>query len=327
MFVPTDPRPRRAAPRPRGPLAAVLALALACGLAGRAGAGTTTGFAFLDLPAGARIAALGGAGAALADGPDALFWNPAGIASAVAVTGSRGRIAFDHHESIQSFRQEIVGGVIQKAGDGIGLALNAHYTEGIEQRDELGNLLGSFGADDFAVAFGYAATAAPGLRLGGALQWAHEDLGGSGASALGLSAGGLYALPSVAGLTLGASVRNLGGSPSFKTVTGADGAKVPQPLTVSAGATYGHAKANGFGWRAAADVLQLKGDSMEGRLGLEVSPIPSLSLRAGWMLGQDAADLTAGAGIAVGRFDVDYAFVPYHDNLGSSHRFALGAQL
>jgi len=319
MFVPTSVR--------LSPFAILLAACCLGAGAPRAHAGTTTGFAFLDLPAGARIAALGGAGASLAEGPEALFWNPAGIAPATAVTGSRGRIAFDHHESIQSFRQEIVGGVLQKAGDGIGLALNAHYTESIEERDALGNLTGSFGADDLAVVFGYAATLSPGLRLGGGLQWAHEDLAGIGASALGLSAGALYAVPSLAGLTLGASVRNLGGSPSFETADGAEGSKVPQPMTVSAGASYGHAKPGGLSWRAAADALKLKGDSMEGRLGLEVAPIPSLALRAGWMLGQDAADLTAGAGIVVGRFDIDYAYVPYHDDLGSSHRIALGARL
>jgi hypothetical protein len=289
-------------------------------------AGTTTGFAFLDLPAGARIAALGGAGATLADGPTALFWNPAGLAPAEAADGSRGMVAFDHHESIQSFRQEIVGAVLQKGGDGLGAALNAHYTEAIEERDALGNLLGTFGATDLALAVGIAKAAGPGLRLGGALQWAHENLGGSGASALGLSLGGLYDVPGTKGLTLGASMRNLGPSPSFKADDGSDGAKVPQPFTLSAGASYGRA-AGRVAWRAAADVVKLKGDSMEARLGLELSPMPSLALRAGWMLGQDAADLTAGAGIAVGRFDVDYAFVPYHDDLGSSHRIALGARL
>lgn len=292
-------------------------------LAAPALAGTTTGFAFLELPAGARVAALGGAGATLAGGPSALFWNPAGIAPAEAWTDrSHGLASFDHHESIQSFRQEIVGGVLQKGGDGLGLALNAHYTDAIDQRDELGNLTGTFGASDFAVAFGLAKTAAPGLRLGGALQWTHEDLGGNGASAFALSAGGLYALPSVAGLTLGASLRNLGGSPSFKAVDGSDGASVSQPATFQLGASYGKAT-----WRAAADLVKLKGDSMEERLGLEFRPMPVLALRAGYMIGLDAADLTAGAGIAVGRFDIDYAFVPYHDDLGSSHRFGLEAHL
>jgi hypothetical protein len=304
--------------------AALLVLTLVA--ARSAGAGTTTGFSFLELPAGARIAALGGAGTALTDGPAALFSNPAGLADTAAVAGSQGRVMFDHHESIQKFRQEIVGGVLRKGGDGMGLGLNAHYTEGIPERDALGNLLGTFGADDLAIAFGYAATAAPGLRLGGAVQWAHEDLGASGASAIGISAGGLYALPGISGLTLGAAVRNLGASPSFKTVEGASGEKVPQPLTLSAGATM-VGSAGRLRWLAAADVVKLKGDSIEGRLGLEVLPASALALRAGWMLGQDAANLTAGAGIAVGRFDVDYAFVPYHDNLGSSHRIALGARL
>jgi hypothetical protein len=100
---------------------------------------------------------------------------------------------------------------------------------------------------------------------------------------------------------------------------------VPQPTTFEAGASFGNA--GSFSWRAAADVVKLKGDSMEGRLGLELKPIPTLALRAGWMTGQDAADLTAGAGIAVGRFDIDYAFVPYKDDLGSSHRFGLSARL
>lgn len=310
---------RRAAPS-----AASTALLLLTALP--ASAGTTTGFSFLDLPAGARIAALGGAGAALAEGPVALFWNPAGLAPEEPAAGSRGQAMFDHHESVQEFRQELVGAVLQNGGDGMGLGLNAHYTQAIEERDPLGNLLGTFGATDLAVAFGLAKTAAPGLRLGGALQWTHEVLAGSAASALGLSAGGMYAVPGMSGLTLGASVRNLGKSPAFKAEDGSDGDKVPQPLTLQAGAVYGKSTGS-IRWLAAADLVKLKGDSAEGRLGLEVSPLASLALRAGWMLGQDAADLTAGAGIAVGRFDIDYAFVPYHDQLGSSHRIALGARL
>jgi hypothetical protein len=303
----------------------LLASALLAALAAPASAGSETGFAFLELPAGARVAAMGGAGATLAEGPAALFWNPAGIAPAIPAAGSHGRASFDHHESIQTFRQELVGGVLEKDGDGIGLGLNAHYTEGIDERDELGNLLGTFGATDFAVVFGMSKTASPGLRLGGALQWTHEDLAGVGASAFGLSGGLLWDPVAIEGLRIGASVRNIGPSPSFKAPDGSDGASVSQPTTFEAGASFGNA--GSFSWRAAADVVQLKGESMEGRLGLEIKPIPSLALRAGWMTGQDAADLTAGAGVAVGRFDIDYAFVPYKDDLGTSHRFGLTARL
>src|SRR6185436_5586478 len=37
------------------------------------------GFAFLEVPAGARAAALGGAYASVATGAEAAFWNPAGL--------------------------------------------------------------------------------------------------------------------------------------------------------------------------------------------------------------------------------------------------------
>jgi hypothetical protein len=300
---------------------AVLALAA---LIRPAGAGTTTGFAFLDLPAGAQHAALGGSGVAWASGPMALWWNPAGLAPANAAEGAGGSVVADHNEGILSFRQELVGGQMVRGKTGIGLALNAHYTEAIDQRDALGNLLGSFGATDLAAALGFAGVAAPGLRVGGAVNWVHETIAGDAASALGLSAGGIYDVPGIKGLSLGAAVRNLGKSPSFKTDTGADGAPVEQPLTLTAGAAYG-GRLGSMRFRAAADAVKLRGDSGEGRLGLEVEPSPTFALRGGWMLGQDAADLTAGLGVVVGRFHIDYAFVPYHQNLGASHNASLAA--
>ncbi len=297
---------------------------MASGLRGGAWAGTTTGFAFLDLPAGARQAALGGTGVASASGPLALFWNPAGLASAAGGDHASGRVVADHNEGILSFRQELVGGQVVRGATSIGLALNAHYTQAIDQRDALGNLVGSFGATDMAAALGFAGQAAPGLRLGGAVNWVHEDIAGFAASALGVSAGGIYDVAGLKGLSLGASVRNLGKSPAFKTDTGADGAPVEQPLTLSAGATYA-GRMGHVAFRAAADAVKLRGDSGEGRLGLEVDPTPALALRGGWMLGQDAADLTAGLGVAVGRFRIDYAFVPYHQDLGNSHHASLEA--
>jgi hypothetical protein len=302
------------------------AISLAAFTATSTQAGTETGFAFLTLPAGARAAALGGAFTALADDPTAVFWNPAGVAARTAV-GERGEIAVSgvHHESIQNFRQDLVAATWRRADDGLSLGFNAHYTGRLEGADEIGNPLGPFGASDFAVLGGYATTAGSGLRLGGALGWVSETIAGSSASTLSFSLGGLYAPAGVRGLTLGAAVRNLGGSPRFATQTGGSGESVPQPRTIAGGASL----AGGSGslrWLLLGEVSQLEGDGTEGRVGLEVAPLTGLALRAGWMFGQDAADLTAGAGVAVGRLAFDYAFVPYHDDLGSSHRAGLTAR-
>ncbi len=278
--------------------------------AGPTQAGETTGFAFLNLPAGARAAALGGAFTAVADDPTALFWNPAGLAPPARVSGrpNAWSLTAVHHESIQGFRQEVVGAVLRRGEEGISLGFNTHYTDGIDQRDDLGNPLGSFGVSDFAVAGGYGGTLAAGLRLGAGVQWVHEIIAGTGASGLSLSAGGLYALPGLQGLTLGAAVLNVGGSPSFQTESGGAGEGVPQPLAVSGGASYTGA-AGSMRFLVTADARKLKGDPLECRFGGELAPVPMLALRVGWMLGQDAADFTAGAGITAGSIAFDYAFV------------------
>src|SRR5690349_771491 len=136
--MPHDQNPRPFARRSRAvsnaPAAGLLMVALfaATGLASRpstAGAGTTTGFSFLTLPAGTRAAAMGGAYVAAADDPSALFWNPAGLAAGEEpASGMRGLATADHNESFQKLRQDLVGGVLRRGGDGIGGALNAHYT-------------------------------------------------------------------------------------------------------------------------------------------------------------------------------------------------------
>ena len=309
--------------RPIPALAAVVALVLG---AVPATAGTETGFTFLTLPAGARAAALGGAFTAVADDPSAVFWNPAGVAARAPVAAG-GEIAVTgvHHESIQNFRQDLVAVTWRKADDGLTLGFNSHYTGRLEGADEIGNPLGAFGVSDFAVTGGYATTLARGLRVGGSLGWLSETIAGTSASTLSFSLGGLYAPSATGGLTLGAAVRNLGGSPTFPTIAGGSGEPLDQPLTLAGGASYAGARGS-LRYLLTGEVSKLDGDPTEARLGLEVAPSSSLALRAGWMFGQDAADLTVGAGIVVGKVGFDYAFVPYHDDLGSSHRAGLTAR-
>jgi pimeloyl-ACP methyl ester carboxylesterase len=51
-------------------------------------------------------------------------------------------------------------------------SLRALYSEPIEERDDVGNLIGSFGAHDLEFGLGYGRSVAPGLSLGGMIgQW------------------------------------------------------------------------------------------------------------------------------------------------------------
>jgi hypothetical protein len=121
-------------------------------------------------------------------------------------------------------------------------------------------------------------------------------------------------------------VQKLGSSPSYKAHERYQGGSLPPPLTRSAGAALGRSLGARGRWLLAVDGVKLKGEDLEVRTGLEVQPVDAFALRAGWMFGQDAADLTVGAGIGWGSVQFDYAWVPYHDDLGASHRAGLSTR-
>src|SRR5881397_2370229 len=163
------------------------ALALAAGEAG---------FAFLKLGVGARPMGMGSAYVALADDPTAVYWNPAGLASAEGT-----QLLVMHNEWIQDFRQEFAA-VSGSLGPGaFGFGLSGFYTSEFEGRDDVGTLTRHFGFNDLAVTGAYAYRFAaggrrrcgeihprddrPGERDGGRLRfgrpaWNREDRSGAG---------------------------------------------------------------------------------------------------------------------------------------------------
>ncbi|MBI3872585.1 MAG: PorV/PorQ family protein, partial [candidate division Zixibacteria bacterium] len=76
---------------------------------------------------------------------------------------------------------------------------------------------------------------------------------------------------------------------------------------------------------ARAEIVTPERDNVKWLFGSEYNIDPRLALRAGLKLGYDTQTFSAGAGLRTpdGRFEVDYAFAPYSDQLGSTHRFGL----
>ena len=130
----------------------MLTLLLALSLLGTAAIAYAAppGFAFLEIPTGARGAALGGAYASMATGVEAAFWNPARLATEHGLEISGG-----HSELFEKLRHDAfaVGG--HMFGGGIAASFRALYSEPIDERDDVGNLIGSFGSHDLELALGY----------------------------------------------------------------------------------------------------------------------------------------------------------------------------
>src|SRR6266511_3218490 len=72
------------------------------------------GFAFLEVPGGARAAAMGGAFASVARGAEAAFWNPAGLARF-----ERSEFTATHTETYEHLRHEQVALAGRLLGGGL----------------------------------------------------------------------------------------------------------------------------------------------------------------------------------------------------------------
>src|SRR5437867_7075822 len=80
------------------------------------------GFAFLEIPSGARASAMGGAYASLAQGAEAAFWNPAGLE---ATRGTQ--ITASHFELYQKLRHDQFAIAGHLLGGGLSASVRALY--------------------------------------------------------------------------------------------------------------------------------------------------------------------------------------------------------
>jgi len=295
---------------------ALLALSI---IAGHAPArATPAGFAFLEVPAGARPSALGGAFASRADGAEATFWNPAGLAAT-----TRLEIVGSHVEFFQQLRHEQFAFARPLWGGGASLGLRAMYSEPITERDEIGNEIGTFGGHDLEFSLAYGRTVARGLRAGGSFQVVRERIAESSATTW--AVGGGVTWDPLQPLRLSLSAHNLGPAAHYKLDDGLPGEAVSLPAAVQAGASYGVAVGTGFELRGSLETRLTRGRSAVAMVGGELAHITGAAIRVGYRANDDATNLGFGVGYAFSALRLDYAFVPAQLDLGDTHRFSFAA--
>lgn len=307
---------------PEARLTLVRSLALAVTfllLAGGAHAGQA-GFAFLEIPAGARAAAMGGAYSAVATGAEAAFWNPAGLA---AFKGTQ--FTATHTETYENLRHEHVAIAGRLWGGGLAGSVRALYTEPIEERDDFGNLVGTFGSHDLEFLAGYGWQPSSALSLGFTGQFVRERIADLGATTWAVGGGAVWVPASLAGLRASAGVHNLGSAGHFM-FGDVQGQPVPLPTAVHGGLSY---KRQAF--QNLSALVSLEGRATRGRtmlyaVGGELDSPVGAALRFGYRANDDVASWSAGVGWRTSVIGVDYAYVPSKLDLDATHRFTLSAQ-
>jgi hypothetical protein len=278
------------------------------------------GFAFLEVPAGARASALGGAYTSLAQGVDAAFWNPAGLESmrGIQVTAAH----FEHLEALR-MDQFAIGGHL--FGGGMAASIRALYSEPIEERDVNGNLLGTFGAHDLEFGLSYGRAMREGLQVGASAQLVRERIADVAATTWSLGAGMSVETPALFETRWSLAAQNLGPNARFSQ-GGVKGDPVPLPAAVQAGVSRRFGFGADYGLSLAVEGRFTRGRSGVGMVGVELGTPLGVAVRSGLRVNDEVSRFAAGAGWAMGALRLDYAWVPYQLDLGDTHRFGLSAQ-
>lgn len=308
-------------------LACALALTAAPALAGFTGQDLgTSGAQFLKLGAGARAEGMGEAYTAVADGADAIYWNPAGLARI------KGQEATFMHSSLPAdINYEFASyGANLGHGRAIGAAVQYVSQPGIDQTDSSGFSTGNtFHPSDMSAALGGAATLPDDFgvfthaQVGASLKYIRTTLTHSVyTEAVDL---GIVSEPfDVLGRTVRVAyaAQNLGGTLKYQT----------QPDSLPTSLKLGTSWLLTEGWTLAGDFDQPLDNRPYLAFGTEyrtsLSLNTSVAARAGVNMRAigDAggmSGLSFGVGGKFGGISMDYAFVPL-GALGSTHFISVG---
>jgi tetratricopeptide (TPR) repeat protein len=275
---------------------------------------TSIGALFLDEGVSPRATAMGEAFTAVTDDVNTVYWNPAGLTGAL-----NAELLLAHTEFLQNFRDEYLAFTLPVTTSDV-LGMNAFFSySGAFDKTSLANEdLGSFQTYDsfVSVAWGHAwdKTLSLGLTLKGIYQVIDVYSAWSAAADL-----GIVIRNPVPDVNLALTLRNLG-----KPVQFIDQAYL-LPMSGDLGASW---HLLGRDLLLTADIVKPLEQELLFKAGVEYTFEGMLSLRAGYRYNQNGntlgwqSGLTAGAGLVIADYTLDYSFSPYAE-LGNVHRIAL----
>lgn len=271
---------------------------------------------FLTIGVGARELALGGAGTALSNDSNALYWNAAGLSSV-----EKKEVSLSHAEMPQSTRLDWASFAAPTFVGTFAVGGTYLSQDAIEGREAQGHPTNGFQASDAAVSVGYGKKTDL-VDLGASVKYIQSHIGSAQAETVGFDVG---ARKKVDAVTLAAALRDAG--PGMKY----DDQRNDLPMRLALGAAYsftgGHAVA-----LEVTNAPRAGGTDMG--FGGEYQAIKDVFLRAGYTTQSAVAGgsgfsaargLTLGIGYRDARWSLDYAALPTGE-LGTSHRFTLGAR-
>ncbi len=273
----------------------------------------TSSAQFLKIGAGARPTAMGDAFVAVADDVNSVYFNPAGIANL-----ARPEFTAMHTQWIANTNYDMGAFSYPTSYGAFGLAAATLKTDDIQRRDVDETHTGDFKAIDASYSVSYAHNIAPQLALGVTARLIQQSIDSTSASTYDADFGVLKRFAS-SPASFGLAVKHLGKPVKFRKESD------PLPMNVDLGAATELLDKRLL---VSADGRWFRDNSPGYGLGLEytmpLSDKNKFVLRGGYnskATDADGSGITLGAGLGLGRLDLDFAWVPFGD-LGDTFRYA-----
>jgi len=287
----------------------LLVLAFALPMYAQTGA---SGLAFLKDGVGGRALAMGEAYSAIADDPSAMYYNPAAL-----TLSDRPQLMFMHRQWIQDTQTEYVAGQTSADGFSFGGSLNSTSINNIEVRDVPGPAIGTFDAHNMALGLSVAYAFDSTISVGISANYLYEKIYYAEASGGGYSFGAMYLSPW--NIRFGAALDNVGSMGAL----GDSASTLPTAVRVGAGEEFGLESITSR-LTVAAELVSFTVEKRSHlHTGAELEFQNTFAVRAGYEMGYDSKSFSAGVGIKFNFLRFDYAFVPFTNDLGTTHTLSL----
>ncbi len=189
----------------------------------------------------------------------------------------------------------------------------------IDRRDEIGDKIGEFHPMDINVSLNFARRLHPNHYAGITVNTIYEKIDAASSFGLSFDLGYTYLTP-LQNLKIAAAIKHLSSEALF---TKMDKEYVDIPITLEAGIIKDFTV--GSIW-SSAEIKVIKhedDDDVKANVGINTKIFENLYLRGGYKLGYDAEDLSMGFGLALKKFSLNYAFLPFKEHLDDVHMLEL----
>lgn len=270
----------------------------------------TYGYKFLNIPVHPVSVALGGRG--VHNTANNLAWLSQPAVSCIELGKSAGaaQVNWIGDTSLSSAYYSN-----SNRSNHIGFAFrNLNYGE-IEKRDDTGFLIGNYNPVDISVMGNYSSRLGAAFYLGINLGVMYQKL--DTASSLGVNSDiGVSILPPIEESKVSLSLRNFGSA----TKTKDQSELLPYSFELDFFKAF-----DVMNQKLEIEVSGIKSADSDLRmvLGAELKLMQHLALRTGYKFNYDAENLTAGLGISISRFQIDYGYAAFNEGLMDVHSFGI----